>query len=406
MRSYQTAFEILDRVYRENAFLQEEMKSVTDKRAAKLVYGVLDKHYELSYVVDQMAERGVKNAIKPLLMEAIFSVKYLRTPKNVVLNEINETLEKIGKSAYKSFFSAIVNRVDAGEYPLPGKNDKRYVEVKYNMPSFLVGLYKKDYPSDYDRILSARAYERVHIRKKEGVDEKEIFAADPTAERTEVGYFVKNNREISLLNFFGKATYMAYTSCLAAESIVRAVPRGARTLDCCAAPGGKSVYLAERGLGVTSTDLYPHRVDLIAAYKKRMGVELKELVFDATVRNPEWENAFDVVYADAPCSGLGVIGRRKDVVFNKTYEDILALSELQKKILDNVCSYVKKGGLLVYSTCTVFSLENGKVIDAFLSAHEDFSLSKIPLDYENEGKIQFLPNGKTEGFFLCHMKRN
>ena len=399
------AYEVLQKVYRDGTYLQEEMKTVTNKRVTKLVYGVLDKHYELSFVVDSLAERGVKNALRPLLYEAIYAIKYLSTPKNVVLNEIGETLDVLGKSALKSFFSAIVNRVAGGEYPLPKKSDKHYEEVKYNMPSFLVGLYKKDYPDTYEEILSARKNERVHVRVGKNGTEEELFAADPTAERTKVGFFVKNNREISLLNFFGKVTYMSYTSALSAESIVRSATGGARTLDCCAAPGGKSVYLAERGLSVVSCDVHPHRVGLIRSYASRMGVDLSAKVADATVFCEEWADAFDVVYADVPCSGMGVIGRRKDVVFNKTYEDILALSDLQKKIVNNVSSYVRPGGLLVYSTCTVFSLENGKVVDAFLDAHPDFSLERIPLEEKNDGKIQFLPDGRKDGFFLCMMRR-
>lgn len=400
------AYEILRKVYKEGTYLQEEMKSVTNKRVAKLVYGVLDKHYELEYVVDQLADKGVKNSAKPLLYEGIYALKELGTPKNVVINEINQTLDALGKTAMKGFFAAIINRINDGEYPLPKKSDRRYVEVKYNMPSFLVGLYKKDYPDRYEEILYARKNDRVHVRIGNKGTEEELLAADPTAERTEVGFFVKNNKEVSLLNFFGKVTYMSYTSALAAESIVRVAARGARTLDCCAAPGGKSVYLAEKGLSVLACDLHPHRVDLINAYAKRMGAEVETTVFDATVRNPSWVDRFDVVYVDAPCSGMGVIGRRKDVVFNKTYDDILALSALQRQILDNVSCYVKKGGFLVYSTCTVFSLENGKTVEAFLSSHDDFVLSSIPLDRENDGMIQFLPDGKTEGFFLCHLKRN
>ena len=99
-----------------------------------------------------------------------------------------------------------------------------------------------------------------------------------------------------------------------------------------------------------------------------------------------------------PCSGLGVIDKKRDIVINRTYEDILALSELQKKILNNCSAYVKKGGALVYSTCTVFSKENGDVTAGFLKEHSDFI---------KEEERQYLPDGKgMEGFYVCRMRRN
>ncbi|MGN1042809.1 MAG: SAM-dependent methyltransferase, partial [Christensenellales bacterium] len=198
-----------------------------------------------------------------------------------------------------------------------------------------------------------------------------------------------------------------YPSSLAAESIVRRLSGRGKVLDVCAAPGGKSVYMAIKGLDVTSCDLYPHRVELINAYAKRMRVNLDARIADATELCPEYIDSFDAVLADVPCSGLGVLNRRKDVVINRTYDDIKALSVLQRKILDNVSRYVVKGGVLVYSTCTVFRMENDDVIEDFLSKHKDFSLSRIDLPYDNEGSIQFLPDGKgMEGFFICHLVRN
>ncbi len=404
--SLSLAYDILNRVYREGAFVNSEMKWVTGKRTAKLVYGVLDKHYELNYIVDVLTEKPVKPAVKPLLLLGVYSLKFLRTPTNVVINETGEVLADMGKEGLKPFFSAVFNKVARGEYEMPKKSDRRFAEVKYNMPSFLIGMFKKDYPDCYEKIIEARNSGGTHIRLKNGVSEEVVLQADGNAKKTLTGYFVSNNRDIAMLNFEGKLTYMSYTSTLISESAARLFNGKGEVLDCCAAPGGKSVYLAERGLNVTACDIYPHRVELINAYADRMKTPVKTLTYDATEFNKVWENKFDLVLCDVPCSGMGVIGRRKDSVFNKTYEQIVELTKLQAKIIDNASKYVKTGGYLVYSTCTVFKMENDKIIEGFLAGHENFELSKIPLPFENDGKIQFLPDGEgMEGFFICHMKK-
>lgn len=404
--SVRLAYDILIRIYREGAYINSEMKRVTGKRTAKLVYGVTDKHYELNYIVDVLTSKPVKPSVKPLLLIGVYSIKYLHTPLNVVINETGEILTDLGKSGLKPFFSAVFNKVARGEYEMPKKSDRRYAEVKYNLPSFLIGMFKKDYPDTYEEIIEARNSGGTHIRLKKGVAEDVLLNADRGARKSLTGFFVNNNKEISMLNFEGKLTYMSYTSTLIAESAARVCKENAVCLDCCAAPGGKSVYLAERGNEVTACDIYPHRVELINAYAGRMKVNLTTRVCDSTEYNKAWDGKFDVVLCDVPCSGMGVIGRRKDVVFNKTYEDIAAITKLQAAIIENASRYVKIGGYLIYSTCTVFKAENDRIIEEFLAQRDNFELSKIPLPFENDGKIQFLPDGKDmEGFFICHLKR-
>lgn len=400
---YRQVYDILLKVYRDGAYLNILMKNNTNARTAKIVYGVFEKHFELNYIIDSLTEKKTRTNIKVMLLIACYSVLYMDTPINVIINEINELAESLGKGALKSFLNAIIKKVSRNEYRLPKKGDSSYVEVMYNMPSFLVGLYKKDYPDNFEKIINPTDFDRVHIRAKH--DNETILKADPTAIPTLTGYFVKNNKEISMLCFLGQATYMSYASSLVAKSIP--VNETTNILDVCAAPGGKSVYLADMGAKITSCDIHEHRVNLISEYAKRMKTKInKILIKDATVYYDAWEKKFDIVLADVPCSGLGVKDARKDIILNRTYQDIVDLSLLQLEILNNVKNYVKKGGLLVYSTCTIFHMENKKNIEKFLEDNKEFVLEKINLPYENNGQIQFLPDGKgMEGFYLCHMRR-
>ena len=196
---------------------------------------------------------------------------------------------------------------------------------------------------------------------------------------------------------------MSYCSTLIPESI----KEGVTVLDACSAPGGKAVMLAQKGLEVTACDIHQHRVDLIRSYAERMNAKLTIYKQDARVFLKKWEQKFDVVLVDAPCSGMGVISKKKDVVFNKTYDDILELKKLQQEILNNCAKYVKKGGLLVYSTCTIFKKENHDNIVEFLEKNQEFSKEIIDLPFVNDGEIQFLPDGKgMEGFYLCHLRKS
>ena len=181
-------------------------------------------------------------------------------------------------------------------------------------------------------------------------------------------------------------------------------------LDCCAAPGGKSVLLAKKCGQVTSFELHAHRVELIRQYKTRMGVEnVTELQKDSSVFDAKYEEKFDAVLCDAPCSGYGTVSENPDIKIFRKKEDILALEKSQSGILDAVCRYVKKGGALYYSTCSLFECENDKTVENFLKNHADFSVESLesPLFHEKKKYgLQFLPDtAYGAGFYVCKLRK-
>lgn len=184
-------------------------------------------------------------------------------------------------------------------------------------------------------------------------------------------------------------------------------------LDCCAAPGGKSFAAAiatEGKASITSCDVYAHKAELIAKGAQRMGLPITALRHDATVYNPQWEAGFDAVIVDAPCSGYGIIRKKPDI----RYKDITQtrqLPALQRAILEVQCRYVKPGGILMYSTCTLTHRENEGMVEAFLKNHPEFHLEPLPLPAVfpgNESGMQALIPGQydTDGFFISRMRRN
>ena len=188
---------------------------------------------------------------------------------------------------------------------------------------------------------------------------------------------------------------------------------GARVLDCCAAPGGKSfaASIAMGGNGsILSCDIHPHKTGLISAGAERLGLtNLTARVQDAAVFVPEWEDAMDAVIADVPCSGLGIIRKKPDIRY-KNLKELEDLPELQLKILENQARYVKRGGLLLYSTCTVLRRENEDVVRAFLERNEAFSTEPLPLPdvfpKNDTGMLTLIPGQyDTDGFFICRLRR-
>ncbi|MGO5060997.1 16S rRNA (cytosine(967)-C(5))-methyltransferase RsmB [Lawsonibacter sp. LCP25S3_F5] len=188
---------------------------------------------------------------------------------------------------------------------------------------------------------------------------------------------------------------------------------GMKVLDCCAAPGGKSFAAAiamENQGEIVSCDLHPHKKKLIQAGADRLGLTIiSPKTADGKVFRPEWENAFDLVLVDAPCSGLGVIRKKPDI----RYKDPAPLADLpavQLDILRNAARYVKPGGTLMYSTCTLLYRENGEVVETFLAENNSYKAEAFPLPgpvgLVQGGSVTLWPHRHgTDGFFISKMRR-
>ena len=171
-------------------------------------------------------------------------------------------------------------------------------------------------------------------------------------------------------------------------------------IDVCAAPGGKALHcgeIAKKG-HVIARDLTDAKVALINDNIVRTGAtNVTAVRWDATEFDEASENKYDVVIADLPCSGLGIIRKKPDIKYNQSEDSLAQLVELQAKILDTVCKYVKDGGTLCYSTCTINKDENENQVENFLSSHKQFTMVNME---------QLLPDENHDGFFICVMKKN
>ncbi|MDD3214312.1 MAG: hypothetical protein PHY64_11590, partial [Eubacteriales bacterium] len=231
-------------------------------------------------------------------------------------------------------------------------------------------------------------------------------------------YLLSGVSELALDNDYraGSFSVQGQSSILAAEAMQ--VAPGMRVLDACAAPGGKSCYMAEtmQGTGrVFAWELHEKRAMLLESAKRRLGLEnLRITVRDAAEPKPDIDGTMDAVLLDAPCTGLGVLGQKPDLKYRLKEADIPAIVSTQKKLLDNLCLAVKPGGTLVYSTCSILPEENEEQIRAFLAEHPSFSVQPLPLTYPESFRALQTPLGLqlfahrdgVEGFFIARMRRD
>lgn len=188
---------------------------------------------------------------------------------------------------------------------------------------------------------------------------------------------------------------------------------GMRVLDVCGAPGGKSfaaaIAMGDRG-EIISCDIHPHKQTLIERGARRLGLtSIWAVTQNGKERVPEWEGAFDLVIADVPCSGLGIIRKKPDIRY-KAPEPLKMLPAIQGAILDNVSAYVKPGGVLLYSTCTLLKRENEDIVNQFAEKHKDFTFEKLelpgPVGRVEQGYVTLWPHlHGTDGFFIAKLRR-
>jgi 16S rRNA (cytosine967-C5)-methyltransferase len=230
-------------------------------------------------------------------------------------------------------------------------------------------------------------------------------------------YLLGGVSELAMDNDYrgGNFSVQGQSSILAAEAMQ--VQPGMRVLDACAAPGGKSCYMAEtmQGTGrVYAWELHEKRSLLLESAKRRLHLDnLRITVRDASEPKPDFDGMMDAVLLDAPCTGLGVLTEKPDLKYRLNPEDVPAIVETQKKLLSALCRYVKPGGTLVYSTCSILPEENREQVRAFLSEHPEFTLQPLPLSYPEalrslqtaDGLQLFAHKDGVEGFYIARMRR-
>ena len=406
------SYRILTSVYSDGAYLKRAMTDIfieekNRPHTTKICYGVLDKDIELEYSINYLCDKRPKQAIRTILKIAFYSIKYLETAPYAVVDTAVGLVKKLGKGGTSGFVNAILRKYIKTEIPLPTDETER-LSVKYSLPIFAVKRLLRDYGKEEAEALFETQSERTAVRLNVNSDgEKYLEDRRWNFEKTPFSntFFVKGFKRDE---DFDKGVYTFQS--IGSVAICDLIGGGEKLFDACAAPGGKSVNLADKFALVVSQELHPHRVELIKEYAERMG---KNNVFavsgDSSVFNPEYEGKFDAVLCDVPCSGYGVTGDNPDIKLRRTDDDVKSLVNVQRKILEICSKYVKDGGSLYYSTCSIFKAENEENCIDFLKKHSEFAEEKTnsPLCHK-QMKVgsSFFPNiSYGAGFYICKFKK-
>ncbi len=404
-------YSILGKVYGEGAYLKQAILStvIEEKNRSLIVktcYGVLDKDIELSYYIKYLTSKTPKLAIRTILKIAMYAIKYLDKHVYAVTENAVELTKKLGKGGTAGFVNAFLRKFSTTSIKLP-ENDIEYLSIMYSYPDFAVKELIKNYGKE--KTISILGSENIStcVCFYDADGQKYLESLGVKYEKTpfENVFLTKNFVRNS---DYDKGVYTFQS--LGSVAICEIIEKGGRLLDCCAAPGGKSVRLSYKFDQVESWDIHEHRVNLINEYTKRMGRKnIVSSVKDASLFDENLVSRFDTVLCDAPCSGFGVVGDNPDIKLRRKEENISELNKLQISILKNVSNYVAPGGFLYYSTCSILFRENIDIINAFMSDIKNFELVSIdsPVPHFNVGKaLQFLPDiSFGSGYFIAKLKR-
>lgn len=385
------------------------------KLAAALVYHTLDHLLTIDFYLSHFVKGAQKPAIRGILRMGVCELLYLSTPAHAAVSESVSLTREIGKPALSGFVNAVLRNIDRSRDSLPPfpSDPVARLSIQYSYPEWIVSEWMQAYGESQTEALLSRPESPYEMRAQYPCTRDELIALLPVGSR--VNRWDENSIRLSsgfdVASFApfleGKCTVMGESAMLACRALGDMT--GKRVLDACAAPGGKSAYLSSLSKNTTDLtcfELHPHRKELLDKTLARLHVLANTFCRDAAVFDPALERAFDGVLIDAPCSGLGLLGDKPDIRYSKSDADVVALSELQRRILFACSRYVAPGGVLVYATCTISRRENELQVEAFLETHPEFKLEEIPIPIQNGGQLQLLPHvHDTDGFYLARLRR-
>ena len=408
-----------------NKYFNQYKVEEQDKRfISEVVYGTIKNKLYLEHILKSYSKGRVKPKVKIILLMSIYQLLYMdKTPNFAIIDEAVKLSKKTAGNITGKFVNGILRNIErnAKNLELKYKNETEQFCVENSCPKELFDILNKQYGKEKAQsiVVSFNQKSKNSIRynplktTKSDLIEK-LGSAVSESEICEDSLILnKLNIDNSL---FSNGYYIIQdeASALVASSIGLQVDKEYKILDTCAAPGGKSLHIASKyfNSSLVSCDKYIHKLKLIEDNTAKLGIsniEIKEQ--DATINNSSFNDKFDIVICDVPCSGIGVIKNKPEIKYKITNSHVEEISKLQYQILNNSKKYVKNDGILMYSTCTIDKRENIENINKFLKENKNFRLENISLNNsivkaKKNGVLEILPDEYScDGFFIAKLRK-
>lgn len=405
--------------------------SLTGPEAAlcsRIVYGVIQNQLLLDHYLTAFCSQKPGHLQPPLLdilRIGAYQILFLdKIPDSAAVNTSVELAKLAKRGQASGLVNAVLRKVSKNKENLPAIPDRdvdRYLSIKYSHPKWLVKrLLNILGREETEAFLAANnQVAPLTIQVNPLKTDQEALEAElkESGVSAAAHHWVPGCLELSgtgdltALSAFREGKFLVQDPAARLVSLISGVQPGDRVLDVCAAPGGKTfsaAFAMENRGKITACDLHENKLKRIREGAERLGIScVTTAAADGRVRNPAWVNGFDVVLVDAPCSGLGIIRKKPDTRYKKP-DDLFTLPMIQSAILDNAASYVRPGGTLIYSTCTILPEENEQVVVSFLADHPEFEQDDFTLpNGETMSQLTLWPQRhNTDGFYICRMKRH
>lgn len=414
-------YKILYKNEKSTDIINEISKNIEDiSYITKNIYGVLENKLYLEYILKKLSKiklNKLDKNVRLILLIGLYNIHFLDRKNYAIVNELVNLTKKISFRS-KSFVNAILRSFIRDEENLSKisiKDEDEYKSIKYSMPLWIIKYLNDSYGKAYtDKFLKSLNKERnlsIRINKiktnrddlKKSLEEKSYII-----EKSKISDFsliVKNPKSLASTEEFknGLFTIQAEGSIKVCE--ILNPKKNSNILDICAAPGTKTSFLAElceNSSKIIANDLSFNKLSKIKENIKRLGLKNIEIKnFDASILKEEYKEKFDYILCDLPCSGLGVMDRKPEIRYNRTMEDLIKLSKLQKNILDKAFLYLKNGGILLFSTCTIGNIEN---LDNFTYLSKKKRLKNIKINGKEYIEYNTFED-ETDGFFLTKFEK-
>ena len=395
--------------------------------AARLCYGVLQNRNKLDFYLKQLLTGKIRDlhpVVHDILHLGLYQIYEMdKIPESAAVNESVDLAKKYCRK--QRFAPGLVNGVLRNAVKTKGSlKEPASLEDKYSHPWELIKLLRSYVGKDRIEMMLRANNEapsttvqvntlKTTLDQLKAQLEGEGVTAEPHGWMKDC-LVLKSTGDLEKLESFKEGLFYVQDPAAKLSVLCAELPKEEiRILDCCAAPGGKSFAAAMETGGkasITSCDVHEHKIGLIQKGAARLGIaDHTARLQNATEFVPEWEDSFDAVICDVPCSGYGIIRKKPDIRY-KNPADMADLPQLQLQILRNQSRYLKKGGVLIYSTCTLLRQENEGVVEAFLADNNEFTLESLPLPDafpKNESGMLALVPGEydTDGFFIARLRR-